>query len=234
MNKTDLVSVIIPVYNGDRYLKAAIESVLSQTYKSIEIIVVDDGSTDSSAEVAQSFTSLVRYYFQPNSGSGAARNYGIELALGEFIAFLDADDLWLEDKLAIQIAAFNSNPDFDIVMGQVKQFHSPELDETTKAKIYCPPELMPGNIPSAVLIKREAFTRVGQFHTNWEIGEFIDWYVRATELNLKTMMLPDLVTLRRLHTANKGVQQRQNVSQYVHIIKASLDRRRAAKQKLDN
>lgn len=231
MKQTDLVSVIIPVYNGDRYLAEAIKSVLAQTYQPIEIIVIDDGSTDLTAEIAQSFNSAVRYYFQPNSGSSSARNHGIELALGQFIAFLDADDLWVEDKISLQITAFKSNPEFDIVCGQVKQFHSPELDEATKSKIYCPPQLMPGNIPSAVLIKRDAFNLVGKFHTNWEIGEFIDWYVRATELHLKTMMLPDLVTLRRLHTANKGVQQRQNVSQYVHILKASLDRRRAAKHK---
>jgi glycosyltransferase involved in cell wall biosynthesis len=231
MKQTDLVSVIIPVYNGDRYLDEAIQSVLSQTYKPIEIIIIDDGSSDRTAEVAQSFNSAVRYYFQPNSGSSSARNHGIELALGQFIAFLDADDLWVEDKISLQITAFKTNPEFDIVCGQVKQFHSPELDEAAKAKIHCPAQLMAGNTPSAVLIRREAFNLVGTFNTEWDMGEFIDWYVRATELSLKTMMLPDLVTLRRLHTANKGVQQRQNLGQYAHILKASLDRRRAAKHK---
>jgi glycosyltransferase involved in cell wall biosynthesis len=230
MNETDLVSVIIPVYNGDRYLAEAIQSVLAQTYQPIEIIVIDDGSTDDTAEVAQSFGSLIRYDYQLNSGSSAARNRGIELASGEFIAFLDADDLWLEDKLALQIEAFNINPDVDIVCGHIKQFHSPELDEITKAKIHCPPEIMPGNIPSVVVIKRDAFSRVGLFHNEWQMGEFIDWYVRATEQNLKTLMLPNLVALRRLHSTNKGVQQRQNLNQYVRILKASLDRRRAVSQ----
>jgi glycosyltransferase involved in cell wall biosynthesis len=230
MKHYPLVSVIIPVYNGDRYLAEAIQSVLAQTYQLIEIIVIDDGSSDRTAEVAQSFGSLIRYEYQSNSGSSAARNRGIELASGEFIAFLDADDLWLEDKLALQIEAFNTNPDVDIVCGQIKQFHSPELDEITKAKIHCPSEIMPGNIPSVVVIKRDAFSRVGLFHNEWQMGEFIDWYVRATEQNLKTLMLPNLVALRRLHSTNKGVQQRQNINQYVRILKASLDRRRAVSQ----
>ncbi len=222
-----LVSVIIPVYNCDRYLAQAIESVLAQTYRPIELIVIDDGSTDRSAAVAQRFGDSVLYCFQPNSGTGAARNQGIELARGGFFAFLDADDLWVEDKLARQMAAMSSNPELDVVFGQVQQFRSPELDESVKKSIHCPPELMPGYSPSAMLIKREAFFRVGQFETNWQVGEFVNWYVRATDLGIRKMMLPDLVARRRLHETNQGVRQRHAAIQYVQILKASLDRRRA-------
>lgn len=234
MLKTPLISVIIPVYNCEQYLAEAIESVLSQTYQPIEIIVIDDGSTDGTAKVAKHFAPLIRYYFQPNGGSGAARNRGIELAQGEFFAFLDADDFWVEDKLMHQMAAFNNNPELHIVLGQVKQFHSPELDENFKAKIYCPAELMPGTIPSALLLKREAFFHVGRFEVNWQVAEFGSWYMRATELGMNMLILPELVTLRRLHATNKGVSQRQEVTEYVQILKASLDRRRvASKRKVD-
>src|SRR6185369_6617714 len=97
-----LVSVIIPVYNGARYLGAALESVFAQTYREFEVIVVDDGSVDDSGVIAQSFPE-VRYIHQANQGVAAARNHGIEAAGGEFFAFLDQDDLWNEDKLKRQV-----------------------------------------------------------------------------------------------------------------------------------
>jgi glycosyltransferase involved in cell wall biosynthesis len=230
MKNNLLVSVIIPVYNCDRYLAEAIESVLAQTYQPIEIIVVDDGSTDNSAEVAKRFASSVRHYSQSQSGAGAARNYGIELAQGSFFAFLDADDFWVKDKLTRQMQVFESEPDIDIVFGHIQQFHSPELDESIKNKIYCPPELMAGYHPGTMLVKREAFLRVGKFETNLQMGEFISWYARATELGLRAKMLPDLLMSRRLHETNLSIRQRQARTDYVRLIKASLDRRRAAMQ----
>ncbi|MBD1877295.1 glycosyltransferase family A protein [Coleofasciculus sp. FACHB-T130] len=229
-----LISVIIPVYNCERYLAEAIESVLAQTYQSIEIIVVDDGSTDGSAEVAKRFGSLVRYYFQTNSGSAAARNHGIELSQGNFFAFLDADDLWVEDKLASQMTAFESEPELDLVFGLVEQFYSPDLEESMRAKIHCPTELVPGHIPSALLIKRDAFFRVGSFEPNWTIAEFASWYVRAVELKLRMKVLPYLVAKRRIHKKNKGITERQFQTEYIKILKASLDRRRAAGDRVNN
>ena len=223
----NLVSVIIPVYNCDRYLAQAIQSVLEQTYQPLEIIVVDDGSTDGSAEVAKSFGSAVQYCFQANSGTAAARNRAIELAKGDFFAFLDADDLWVEDKLTRQMAAFSNQLDLDAVYGQVQQFLSPELPDNMKAKLHCPTELMPGHIPSALLIKRDSFFRVGLFETHWKLAEFPSWQVRATELKLRTMMLPDLVAKRRIHETNKGIQKREYQIEYARILKSSLDRRRS-------
>ncbi|MFB2921623.1 glycosyltransferase family 2 protein [Aerosakkonema funiforme] len=221
------VSVIIPVYNCEKYLAEAIESVLAQTYQPLEIIVIDDGSTDGSAEVAKHFGTTVQYCFQANSGTAAARNLGIELAKGDFFAFLDADDLWVEDKLTNQMAAFTNNPNLDIVYGQVQQFISPDLAENLKAKLQVSPKLMPGHIPSALLIKRDSFFQVGLFETRWKLAEFASWQVRVTELGLQTMMLPELVAKRRLHETNKGIKKREYQTEYIQILKASLDRRRA-------
>ncbi|NEP88739.1 MAG: glycosyltransferase family 2 protein [Okeania sp. SIO2C2] len=226
-----LISIIIPVYNGDRYISEAINSVLQQTYNPIEIIVIDDGSTDKTAEVVKSFGSVLKYFYQENSGTATARNSGISLAKGNFFAFLDADDIWVENKLKIQMEIFNNNPEVDLVFGQVQQFYSPELDENIKKQIYCNPELMTGYIPSGMIIKRDAFFRVGKFQSQWQQGEFADWYVRATELNLKIINPPNLVAKRRLHKMNKGLQQRQaSQSDYLRIIKASLDRKRQQKK----
>src|SRR6476660_1471039 len=105
-----LVSVIIPVYNGTCYLRAALESVFAQTYRPFEVIVVDDGSLDDSGVIAQSFDD-VRYIHQENQGVAAARNNGIEVARGEFLAFLDQDDLWTPEKLKLQMGHLLSDPE---------------------------------------------------------------------------------------------------------------------------
>jgi len=112
MKQNPLISVIIPVYNGERYLAEAIESALAQTWEPVEIIIVDDGSTDGSADVASRFASSVKYDLQPHAGPGAARNRGARLARGDYLAFLDADDLWLKEKLKLQMAAMQGSAAF--------------------------------------------------------------------------------------------------------------------------
>ena len=229
MGNESQVSAIIPVYNGERYLAETIKSVLAQTYRSLEVIVVDDGSTDESAPIAKSFGSSIRYCYQPNLGTAAALNRGISLACGDYFAFLGADDLWTEDKTRLQMATFAAHPDVDIVSGYVKQFFSPELDENIKKKIQCFTELMPGQVIPAMLVKREAFSRVGLFETKWEVGAEMSWYLRAMEAGLRVIMLPDLVLLRRIHERNKGITKRRFITQRAQILKASLDRRRRMK-----
>lgn len=221
-----LVSVIIPVYNCERYVAEAIESVLGQTYKPIEIIVVDDASTDNSAKIIEHYIPSVQYAYQSHKGSGAARNHGIELAHGNFFSFLDADDAWMKDKLIYQMEAFKSNPGLDMVFGHVINFHSPDLPEHMKNKIFCPSEKMPGLTASTMLIKKESFIRAGAFETKWQLGEFIDWHIRAKEQGLTSFMVPEVVSRRRLHADNMGVRDRDSRNDYVRILKASLDRRR--------
>lgn len=228
MERDRLVSVIIPVYNGERYLAEAIESVLGQSYLSIEVIVVDDGSTDGSAHVAKAFGEAVRYSRQPHSGTGAALNHGIVLARGGFLAFLDADDVWVKQKLEWQMAAFQANPDVALVFGHVQQFISPELAPEIARRFRCPPEALPGYVTGTMLARREAFAQVGTFGSKWRAGEFLDWYLRATELGVRTVMLPNLVLRRRLHQANHGLVKREAKSDLTRILKAALDRRRAA------
>jgi glycosyltransferase involved in cell wall biosynthesis len=223
-----LTSVVIAVYNGEKYLQAAIESVLAQTHPAPDVIVVDDGSTDNSAAIARSFGHSLRCECQPHSGLGAAMNHGISLAQGQFLAFLDADDLWPEDKLARQHHAFAQDASLDMVFGHITQFLSPELDDAAKARIYCPPDPMPGYSTGTMLIKRESFHRVGPFATVWQVGVFVDWYLKATEAGLKSIMLPDVLLYRRLHTTNVGIVHRDSRADLLRILKASLDRRRKA------
>jgi glycosyltransferase involved in cell wall biosynthesis len=219
-----LVSVIIPVYNRDRYLAEAIESIFAQTYPAIELIVVDDGSTDRSAEIAQSYP--VIYHFQPNGGIGSARNTGIALATGEFLAFLDSDDIWVTDKLAKQMAAFESDPILEAVFGYAQQFYSPELEETFRERIRCPEQPIAAHLSSAMLIKREAFLRIGLFDTELKAGTDFSWYISALEHQLGHITLFDVVYRRRLHKTNNGITERHHANERLHLLKAKLARQR--------
>ncbi len=227
------VSVIIPVLNGEKYLAAAIESVLEQTARATQIIVIDDGSTDASSAIAEALAARyveVQVVAQKNYGISAARNRGIEMAQGNFLALLDADDVWCADKLEKQLAAFEKNPALDLVFGYAQEFISPELPLEIQTKLKCETEPKPAMLPSALLVKCEAFWRVGLFETQWRAGEFANWILRADEVGLQRAMLPDLIMRRRIHSANNGIRQREKFNEYARMIKQSLDRRRAAGQ----
>lgn len=228
-----LVSVIIPVYNGERYLGEALESAFAQTYQTFEVIVIDDGSTDHSAEIAHGYGDRIQYYFQENGGIGAARNCGVSLSRGAYLAFLDADDLWVPDKLTRQVQALNAAPELDIVFGLVKQFRSTEL-AVSSVQNTSTSQLMPGHVPTAMLVRRTAFLRVGDFSTSVKMGEFAEWFLRAKEAGLLFSTLPDLVAYRRLHEGNNGTRQREHLDDYLHIFRESIERRRGAAKSRSN
>lgn len=226
MRQERLVSVIMPIYNGYRYLSEAIESVLSQTYRTIEVIVIDDGSTDRSADVVKRHAPLIRYSYQEHSGPSTALNHGIALAQGSFLSFIDADDLWTKDKLKRQMAVINGDPEVDAVFGHVEQFYSPDLEEDARRRISYHSRIMPGYSTGTMLIRREAFLRVGPFETKWQVGEFVEWYARAIKKGLKSTMLSRVLMKRRLHTSNMGIRERASQKDYLHILKANIDRQR--------
>ncbi len=212
------VSVIIPVYNGERFLAEAIRSVLEQTLTPAEIIVVDDGSTDGSATVAAEHQG-VRVLQQSHCGVGTALNLAIGHAGGELLAFLDADDRWLPDKLEKQAAALRADMALDMVFGQARQFHDPGG---------LTGEMQPGISRCAMLVRRVAFDRVGAFAESPEIHEFVDWYGRAQTAGLRWAIVPDVVFERRIHDDNLGRRtpdaQRQS---YLRSVRLSLARRRS-------
>jgi glycosyltransferase involved in cell wall biosynthesis len=220
-----LVSVVIPVYNTEKYLAEAIRSVLAQTYRPLEIIVVDDQSTDNSAAVARSFADATYYRSNSHSGIGPTRNLGVQHVKGQFLSFLDADDLWPPDKISWQIAAMAESPSRDIIFGQIEQFRSPELpaipgEEASFAAA-------PGYFASAMLIETAQFLRVGLFPSAFRLGEFMDWYSRAQEAGLHSHVLPQVVLRRRIHETNTGILERQSRGDYIRILRAALNRRRS-------
>ena len=223
-----LISVMIGAYNAAPYLGEAIESVFAQDYEPIELIVVDDGSTDGTADVARGFAE-VHVIQQENGGNGAARNRAVENASGELYAFLDADDRFTPGKLTLQKAELDADPGLDIVFGHVREFLSPELDEDTRAGLRPPaPEPMPWTAPNLMLVRRASFERVGPFTTAVRVGVTVDWFARAAEAGLRYSILPDVVLERRLHTQNNGLRESASRSQYLEVIRQAMERRRAA------
>ena len=220
------VSIIIPVCNGERYLAAAIQSVLDQSQLPDEVLVIDDGSTDRSAEIAQSFSSPVRYLHQTNLGPAAARNLGIRHATGDVLAFIDADDLWMPDKLALQLAVLSANPAGDAVLGQVENFISPELAESEQNRLAKSAAQTGSFTIGTMTIRREAFLRIGYFDTRWRHGEFIEWWARAMRLNLAHAVLPDLVLRRRLHATNLTRREPEGRREYLSMLREQLAQRR--------
>jgi len=221
------ISIIIPVYNTEKYLGEAIESVLMQEIKPLEIIVVDDGSTDDSVKVAEKFGNKVSLLKQvTNSGCGAARNRGIKSANGKYLAFLDADDLWAIGKLKAQFSFLENNPGMDMVFGNVEQFISPELPEEHQKKLRVEFKKMPGYAAGTMLIQKVSFLRVGVFDEKLELGEYIDWFSRAKDMGIKYRMLDEIVLRRRIHTSNMGIYKKQHVKDYTAIMRAALARKR--------
>lgn len=215
MIKEPLISVIVPVFNGDRYIGAALESAFKQDYRPIEIIVVDDGSTDYTAEVAQSFEDVI-YIHQSNQGVAAARNVGISVAEGEFIAFLDADDLWTQEKLTIKFRNF--------------------LEKRTKRPAWLKEEQLVedqmGGVPNLV-VRKSVFEEVGVFDANCRSGSDLDWVIRTKDAKIRGATLPHILLYRRIHDLNLSYKWRGGRGLLLKSLKSSIDRQRACQREED-
>ena len=188
--KTHLVSVIIPTYNCGKYIKDAIESVFSQTYKNFEIIVIDDGSTDDTENNINGYVDRITYFKQPHRGAASARNEGLKRAKGDFIAFLDADDVWEKEKLEKQIRYFEEHPEVGMVYTDLYR-----IDMRTNRMLHRWSEVFPvkeGFLfkdliernfiqTSTTLIKKEVIECIGFFDETFKAYEDIDYWVRIAE-----------------------------------------------------
>ena len=223
-----LVSVIIPTFNGRKYLGETLASVFAQTYPALEAIVVDDGSTDATAELVEASGLPVTLLRQKRSGHPAARNHGVRASRGEFLSFLDHDDLWSAEKTATQIECFRQDPRLDLVFGHIQNFFSPELTLEETSRLAVPLHPLPGLLQGAMLARRSSFLAVGPFSEEWEMGDFLDWYGRATILNSRMHMQSDTVLRRRIHSSNYHRTHPHLRQRYLPALKKLLDQRRAA------
>jgi glycosyltransferase involved in cell wall biosynthesis len=225
MNQPKLVSVIIPVYNGELYLAEALDSVFAQDYRPIEVIVVDDGSTDDTAAVAKRY-SQVHYFHQTNQGPPAARNTGLNNCKGELIALLDADDLWVPGKLSTQTAFLETHPQACCVIGRMKNF----LQEGIPRPSWVNDSMFTDNPVAyslgSMLVHRWVFETVGQFNTSNQRGDNIDWLIRLNELKLIVYRMPEVLLLRRIHSNNLSQKYELKNQARLRFLKEAIDRKR--------
>jgi glycosyltransferase involved in cell wall biosynthesis len=216
------------VFNGERYVREALDSILAQTYRPLEIIVADDGSTDATAAIVALFGKQVHYLKQSNKGPAAARNLGMDAAKGEFIAFLDADDLWHREKLERQMARFRARPELDYCVTYCQNFWIPELkSEAEKYRNHRISQPMPGFVTGTLVARCRMFETVGFFNSELAHGDSTQWFLRAAEQQAVMELLPVALTYRRLHSENRSrLLASASREEFLQILKSSLDRRR--------
>jgi glycosyltransferase involved in cell wall biosynthesis len=226
--ESPLVSCIVPVFNGEKYIAETLDSILAQTHRPLEVIVIDDGSTDGTAAIVMSYGDRVRYSYQKNAGPAAAYNSALGLVQGSYVAFLGADDLWHREKTARQLARFTARPELDYCVTHLQNFWIPELqEEADRLKDHRLARPMPGYTSATLLARRRLFDEIGAFDATLQHGHDLDWFLRAAEHGAKMELLPDVLMYRRMHHTNRSRELADNSrSTYLRILKASLDRRR--------
>lgn len=221
------VTCVIPVYNGERFLSEAVASVFAQRGPSVDIIIVDDGSTDGTREVASRLGARVTYVHQDNAGPAAARNQGITRAQGDFIAFLDSDDIWHPDKTAIQLARFAGRPELAICTGHMQNFWAPEVEHEMQTLQDGRLTQIQPNLGSSFLARRSVFDTVGLLDPAFRHRDIQELILRATDSGLVAETLPDVLVKRRIHDANISRHRSEaGDMELLAIARARLARRR--------
>jgi len=215
MKKPERISVIIPAYNAAAYIVDAIESIEHQQYLNMEIIVVDDGSTDDT--VARCTGQNITLIAQSNQGVAAARNTGLQRASGDLIGFLDADDQWCPNKIELQLQTLREEPDIQLVMGLLLP-----VDKDMKP-LNEPMFLM---LPGVLLLRREVLDEVGTFDEQLAHGEDIDWLLRCMEQGFQIKIINEVILHYRRHDNNLTNDRETANKFFLKVLKKSLDRRR--------
>jgi glycosyltransferase involved in cell wall biosynthesis len=226
--KQKLVSVVVPVYNSERYLGETLQSIYNQDYQPIEVIVIDDGSTDSSDKIAKSFKN-VQYIYQTNQGPSAARNTGINISQGEFIAFLDSDDMWMPDKLRLQISYLLSHPGVAFVVAH-RRMH---IEQGIKKPLWYKEDIFQEDSvcfgASAMVAWSSTFKEVGLYNPSYRFGENAEWLTRAKDAGVRYEILPETLLISRVHDKNLTHQLDEMRPNILRALKASIDRKRSRK-----
>jgi glycosyltransferase involved in cell wall biosynthesis len=220
-----LVSVVLPIYDGERYLAETIESVLGQTYSPVELIAVDDGSSDRSAEIAAGYPlKLIR---QENHGVAGARNRGLAESAGELISFIDQDDLWRPEKLERQAARLRDEPEADLCVCEMQVFAEPGFDSARTQEPWRGGSRLATQL-GLMLIRRELFERVGGFDPSYVTVNDAEWFLRANDLGASVTLLRESLQLYRMHGENTSAHAVGMRRETARALRASMARKRDA------
>jgi glycosyltransferase involved in cell wall biosynthesis len=221
------ISVIIPVYNGQDYLLESIQSVCEQEYDNLEIIIVDDGSTDGTAELIYSMKkrNTIKYFYQQNKGPASARNMGLEKASGEWIAFLDSDDLWPKSKISRCLESIKKNNEVEIVWGMTEVFfQSEELKSKFIGSDFAKKPIF-NTYLGAVFTRKSVFEKTGLFDTSLRYCEDLDWYQKTIEKKIKTIFTNSVELYYRVHYTNSTHDNFSLNKNLIRMLKNKLSRK---------
>ncbi|MFC1575591.1 glycosyltransferase family 2 protein [Gemmatimonadota bacterium] len=224
-----LVSVVLPAFNCAEFLGDAIESVVAQRYGPMEVIVVDDGSTDDTPQVIESYEDRIVSRRQANAGVASARNLGLKMAAGEYVAFIDGDDLWPQDKLAIHMAAMGADPELEMTIGLTQLITEGGSQRPVKA--FGDPWYSP--VFGAMVCRRSVFDGVGLLDEGLRTEEDLDWFVRAREQDVRRQLVDAVSVFYRRQSDSLTSSPTHDGQNLPRIIKHSLDRRRASVERLE-
>ena len=216
-------SVIIPVYNGSQYLATTLESVLAQTYPLHEIIVIDDGSTNSSPDILRSYGERLRVTRQDNQGVAVARNVGLLQVTGDVINFIDQDDLWPAGRTAALVNALQSNPDALVAAGQVEILYERSRPPESSGQFR---NGLARILWGSLCIRKQVFDLLGPLHTGLGYADDVDFMMRRREANIKTVYVDDVTLQYRLHEGNTSFNRSVTNAHLMAALRESLQRRR--------
>lgn len=221
-----LVSIIIPALNAERFIADAIESILAQDVEPLEVVVIDDGSSDATAAIAGRYGPPVRCISQANRGLPGARNRGLAEARGDLIGFCDADDMFMPGCLKLQLEKLAAHPDKDLVVG--RYVNETMVSAPGEAMAFTPLEASDDYIMSmsVSLVRRHVFDRVGRFDEEMRHCDDWDWFMRAREAQVPILFHPGCIMRRRLHDGNMTRNEDASRRYRALMLKRSLDRRR--------
>ncbi len=221
-----LITVIVPVYNGEKFIRQAVDNILSQDYPALELIFVDDGSLDNTREIIDSLSVDYRYFRQANQGPAAARNRGIKNASGDYIAFLDVDDYWPQDNLGPLMAELLSEPGLDLVRGYAQLVRG--NDSSPTEFLGNPKESFPNYI-GAGLYRKAVFSKVGLYDPSLRFGEDSDWFLRAVESGIAMKRLDEVTLFVRRHGENMTEGKDMVELNTLKVFKKILERKRTTR-----
>ena len=221
------VSVVIPAWNAAATIGETLESVARQTLPPGEVVLVDDGSTDATAEAAQSAHPEIRLFRQRQAGPAAALNRGVRECSGPLLAFLDADDLWVPGKLEMQLAMLENDPQADAVIGCMETFLCPSMNAETARRYRLPEKPQIARLMGALLVRRAVFDRVGTFAEDLRLGYSIDWFDRARAIGIRFAIAEDTVFRRRIRPGSLSHRNQEKDRVYLEVARRALARRRA-------
>ncbi|MBO7611851.1 MAG: glycosyltransferase [Elusimicrobia bacterium] len=219
INNNPLISVMMPTYNNAGYISQAVESVYAQKYDNIEIVVVDDGSTDNTKEVLKKYKGI-KYFYIEHKGISFARNIALEKSKGEYIAFCDSDDYWLPGKINTQIQYFKEHPDCEIVFTKYENLFEDEKLKTNKRAMHekLMEKFLKQYLPSSI-IKKELFEKYGNFDENFsgvEDTEFL-YRIKRKGANIDHV-ISDIFYIRRIHGNNVTLNYNKDTIKYITAI----------------